>query len=94
MSYAAGGIILLNNFGDYGESLWPVSEGIAAILFNKPYNLSKHGISKTPIYAENENEFFLKDFNTIFTFIKNTDGRVPKMISHENGKNVILKKIE
>lgn len=130
-------IILLNNFGDYGESLWPVSEGIAAILFNKPYNLwrkhtaikistsilrqytgiyitnnkvklyitlkngqlyakssSKHGLPKTPICAENENEFFLKDFDTLFTFIKNTDGKVSKMISHENGKNVILKKIK
>jgi CubicO group peptidase (beta-lactamase class C family) len=29
-------IILLNNFGNYGQSLWPINSGISAIVFGKP----------------------------------------------------------
>jgi len=36
-------IILLNNFGNYGGSLWDFTVGISAILFGKPYALyEKH----------------------------------------------------
>lgn len=31
-------IIILNNFGNYEESVWPIAMGISSILFGKPYD--------------------------------------------------------
>ena len=32
-------IILLNNFGDYGQSLVSINQALSVIIFNKPYTL-------------------------------------------------------
>jgi len=130
-------IILLNNEGDYGESLWPINMALSAIVFNMPYNKwetrtevkvdeavlrqyvgvyavddkvkifitlkngqlyakgnSARSIPNLPIYPESDNRFFLKNFNVTFTFIKNTKGEVIKFISHENGKDIDIRKIK
>jgi len=55
---------------------------------------SKNGIPKLPIFAESENSFFLKDFDAVFTFIKNENKAVVKFISHENGKVIEYRKIK
>jgi CubicO group peptidase (beta-lactamase class C family) len=130
-------IILLNNFGNYGESLSAINSDISAIVFNKPYTLwqthiaikvdntilqqyagtytldgkvkifitlkdgqlyaesnSANGIPKLPVYPKSQNQFFLKDFNVVFTFITDADGNVSKFISHESGKDIEFTKIK
>ena len=130
-------IILLNNFGYYGQTLLLVNNALSAIMFNKDNSLlsprkpvsiedsilrkyagtysqngkdkifitlrehqlyaessSKNGIPKLPIFAESENNFFLKDFDAGFTFIKNENNIVVKFISHENGKEIEFRKIK
>jgi len=130
-------IILLNNFGYYGQTLLLVNNTLSAIMFNKDNSLiskhvpisiddsllreytgtysqngsikifitlkehklyaessSKSGIPKLPIFAESENSFFLKDFDAVFTFIKNENNQVVKFISHENGKVIEFRKLK
>jgi CubicO group peptidase (beta-lactamase class C family) len=119
-------IIILNNFGTYGENVWATAMGIASILFNLPYDLwklrveqridedilkqyvglyklnKKTGLSITynngqlqvkgvgnsqapelPLLCEGDNKFFLRDFNTTFTFRK--DGNSFRLVIHEHG---------
>ena len=130
-------IILLNNFGNYGESLSAINSDLSAIVFNKPYSLwqthiairldntilqqyvgtytangkvkifitlrdgqlyaesnSTNGIPKLPIYPKGKNQFFLKDFNAVFAFIRDAEGNVFKFISQESGKEIEFKKIK
>jgi CubicO group peptidase (beta-lactamase class C family) len=129
-------IIMLNNFGNYGQNLLPVNHALSAIIFNtytswksrkaislddavlqqytgtytvngkdkvfisfKNHQLfaessSKNGIPSLPIFAENENSFFLKDFDAVFTFVKGADNSVNKFISYENGKVMEFSKIK
>jgi CubicO group peptidase (beta-lactamase class C family) len=119
-------IIILNNFGTYGQNVWATAMGIASILFNLPYDLwqlrveqkidenilkqyvglyklnRKTGLSITfkkgqlwmkgvgnsqapelPLLCEADNKFFLRDFNTSFTFLK--DGNSFRLVIHEHG---------
>lgn len=55
---------------------------------------SENGIPKLPIYAENESNFVLKDYDARLTFVKNEDSKVVKFISHENGKDIELRKVK
>lgn len=55
---------------------------------------SKNGIPKLPVYAENENTFYLKDFDAVLTFVRGADNNVVKIISHENGKVIEYNKIK
>jgi CubicO group peptidase (beta-lactamase class C family) len=55
---------------------------------------SSNGIPKLPIYPKSQNEFFLKDFNAVFAFVRDADGNVSKFISHESGKDIEFKKIK
>jgi len=55
---------------------------------------SKNGIPKLPVYAEDESSFYLKDFDAVLTFVRDVDGNVIKIISHENGKVMEYKKIK
>ncbi|MEO8762916.1 MAG: serine hydrolase [Ginsengibacter sp.] len=130
-------IILLNNEGNYGESLLPLNRAVSAIVFSLPYNNwethmaikvdekilrqyvgvyamddkptlfitlkkgqlyakgnSAKSIPKLPIYAESDNRFYLQNFNVTFTLIKNPDGQIIKIVCHENGKDIDMKKIE
>jgi CubicO group peptidase (beta-lactamase class C family) len=111
-------IVLLNNFGNYGENIWSVGMGISCIVFGLPYDnwkfrneikvdekllkgytgtyangknkiemkLHDHylyilirGLPEMQLHAENNNSFFLKDFNTSLHF--DTDG----VTVHEHG---------
>lgn len=131
-------VILLNNVGNYGNSLMPVAIGISSIVFNLPYSNwqvekaitnipdfilqkyvglytadgktnisitlakgqlyaegnSKQSIPKLPIYPLSETKFLLKDFNVIIEFIKDSNNNPTEFISHENGKNILLKRIK
>ena len=121
-------IIILNNFGDYGENVWASAMGISCILFHLPYDLwqprqqqkveeavlkqyaglyklnKRIGLSITysngqlfmkgtgastapelPMLSETENKFFLRDFNTTFTFLK--DGDHFRLLVHEHGRD-------
>ncbi len=55
---------------------------------------SKQGISKSPVFPLSETKFFLKDFNIISEFIKDINGNVIKLVTHEIGKDIELRKIK
>jgi CubicO group peptidase (beta-lactamase class C family) len=119
-------IIILNNFGNYGQNVWASAMGISCILFHLPYDnwqlrkeqkveetvlkkyvglyklnkktglaitydngqlimkgTGKSGAPELPLLAEAENKFFLRDFNTTFTFLK--DGDHFRLLVHEHG---------
>lgn len=121
-------LIILNNFGTYGQNVWATAMGMACILFHLPYDLwqpraeqkvedtilrqyvglyklnKKTGIAiryekgqlymkgegnsqapDLPLLNEADNKFFLRDFNTTFTFIK--DGDTFRLVIHEHGKD-------
>ena len=121
-------IIILNNFGNYGQNVWASAMGISCILFHLPYDLwqlrkeqkveeavlkqyvgsyklnKKTGLSitynngqlymkgtgrstapKLPLLSEAENKFFLRDFNTTFTFLN--DGNHFRLVAHEHGQD-------
>lgn len=121
-------IIILNNFGNYGQNVWSMGMGIACILFNLPYDLwqlrieqkvdenilkqyvglynlnRKTGLRiiynkghlylkgvgdsqapELPLLPESDNKFFLSDFNTTATFIK--DGDSFRLVIHEHGND-------
>jgi beta-lactamase family protein/uncharacterized protein DUF3471 len=121
-------IIILNNFGNYGQNVWASAMGISCILFHLPYDLwqlrkeqkvdetileqyaglyklnkniglaitysdgqlhmkgeGKSTAPELPLLPEGENKFFLHDFNTTFTFIK--DGDHFQLIVHEHGQD-------
>jgi CubicO group peptidase (beta-lactamase class C family) len=68
-------IILLNNVGDYGNSLFPVAAGITSIVFGLPYTNWKHSA------ALNIEEATLKTY--VGTYIFNADHKL--IVSYENG---------
>lgn len=121
-------IIILNNFGNYGQNVWACAMGIASILFHLPYDLwqlrveqkgdenilkqyaglyklnKKTGLSITyrngqlfmkgtgnsqapelSLLCEADNRFFLRDFNTTFTFIREDNHFL--LVVHEHGAN-------
>ena len=55
---------------------------------------SKQSLPKSPVIPLSETKFFLKDFNIISEFITDTNGNVVKLVTHEIGKDVELKKIK
>ena len=130
-------VIILNNFGNYGENVWASAMGISSILFHLPYDLwkprneikadsnslkqyvglyrlnKKFGISVTlnngqlyvkgegqsqlpelPILCEAENKFYLKDFNTTLTFIKDSNNTISRILIHEHGTDTEWQKVK
>ena len=126
-------VILLNNYGNYDNSLWPLVMGCSGIVFNQPYDLwvarkqvqleetvlkqytGSFGSKKSkvtfflkegalicrlsqgyelPLLAENESNYYFLNFNTQFHFLKNSSGKVAKVIIHEHGQDFELPKIE
>jgi CubicO group peptidase (beta-lactamase class C family) len=126
-------IILLNNYGNYDNSIWPLVMGCSSVVFNKPYDLwvarkqvqleegvlkqftGSYGSKKSkvtiflkegilisrlsngyelPLLAEDENNYFYLNFNTQFRFLKDSSGKVAKVIIHEHGQDFTLPKIE
>lgn len=134
-------IILLQNSGTGssgdGAGLLLLQTGLASILFNKPYFISKNAVEvklsdsilqqyvgtyeldrghigivtlengylqivtptggvpkKSPLFAENETNFFLKVINLKIEFIKDKNGKVTHLIFHANGIDEISKKVK
>ncbi len=69
-------IILINNFGNYGESLWPINIALSAIMFNKPYSLWQNN---TTIII---NETLLKQYTGTYS----ADGKVSIYITLKNNQ--------
>ena len=121
-------IIILNNFGNYGQNVWASIMGISCIMFHLPYDLwqlrkeqkveesilkqyvglyklnKKLGLAiafkdgqlymkgvgastapELPMLPEAGNKFFLRDFNTTFTFVKDRDRF--QLLVHEHGRD-------
>jgi CubicO group peptidase (beta-lactamase class C family) len=55
--------------------------------------LQATGQSRLPLYAESETEFFLKAVDAQITFVKE-DGRVTKLILHQNGRDAPGRKVK
>ena len=123
-------IIILNNFGNYEETVWPIAMGISSIMFEKPYDDWKlrkeihldanvlrgytgtyaldrkrnitirldgdHLVTEVPglppmkLLAEWEDIFFLANFNTEYSFVKDNAGAVAELIVHEHGEDYRL----
>jgi len=55
---------------------------------------SKQSVPKSPVFPLSETRFFLKDFNIISEFVTDKNGNVIKLVMHEIGKDIELKKIK
>ena len=51
------------------------------------------GLPKSPLLAEDENNFYLKIIDARIEFVKDTSGNITELISHYNGKDEVCKKI-
>jgi len=129
-------IILLNNYGWFGEALNGINADLSAIIFHKPYELmrdhenkrfanavlekyvgrydfdKKHhayitlengqlqmeapegGLPKSPLFAENETNFYLKVINARIQFVKDESGNITELIAHYNGKDEVCRKVK
>ncbi len=56
-------------------------------IVNDTLKLIIPGAPKFVMYAEKENEFFLKDFDAQCTFVRDSNGKVNEIIWHQNGSN-------
>jgi hypothetical protein len=56
-------------------------------IVNDTLKLIIPGAPKFALFAEKENEFFLKDFDAQCTFVRNSKGQVNEIIWHQNGQN-------
>jgi CubicO group peptidase (beta-lactamase class C family) len=116
-------IILLNNFGTYGQNVWAVGMGISSIMFGLPFDnwklrhpvsvepgiMQRHagrytngktkieikfkrdklyaaiaGLAQIEMYAESDNLYYFKDFNTTWNFSGST------LTIHEHGEDIKL----
>ncbi len=51
------------------------------------------GLPKSPLFAEDENNFYLKIIDARIEFVKDASGNISELIAHYNGKNEVCKKI-
>ena len=52
------------------------------------------GLPKSPLFADNETNFYLKIINARIEFVKDTPGNITKLIAHYNGKDDVCKKVK
>ncbi len=52
------------------------------------------GLPKSPLFAEDENNFYLKIINARIEFVKDASGNVTQLIAHYNGKSEVCKKVK
>ena len=52
------------------------------------------GLPKSPLFAEDETNFYLKIINARIEFVKDTSGNITELIAHYNGKDEVCKKIK
>jgi beta-lactamase family protein/uncharacterized protein DUF3471 len=51
------------------------------------------GLPKSPLFAEDETNFYLKIINARIEFVKDASGNITGLISHYNGKDEFCKKV-
>jgi CubicO group peptidase (beta-lactamase class C family) len=69
--------------------VYKITEGVFRTITlegNQLYTQRTQG-PKLPVFAESETEFFYKDSFTHFTIVKDKDGKVIKMIMHDEGND-------
>ncbi|MBV9961988.1 MAG: serine hydrolase [Parafilimonas sp.] len=52
------------------------------------------GLPKSPLYAEDETNFYLKIINARIEFVKDASGNITELIAHYNGKDEVCKKVK
>jgi hypothetical protein len=52
------------------------------------------GLPKSPLFANDENNFYLKVIDADIEFVKDASGNITQFISHYMGKNEVCKKIK
>lgn len=52
------------------------------------------GLPRSPLFAEDQNNFYLKIINARIEFVKDTSGNITELISHYEGKNDFCKKVK
>jgi CubicO group peptidase (beta-lactamase class C family) len=52
------------------------------------------GLPKSPLFAEDENNFYLKIINAVIEFVKDGSGNITGLIAHYNGKDEFCKKVK
>ena len=52
------------------------------------------GLPKSPLFADDQNNFYLKIINARIEFVKDTSGNVTALIAHYMGKNEVCKKVK
>ena len=52
------------------------------------------GLPKSPLFAEDENNFYLKIINAAIEFVKDGSGNITGLIVHYNGKDEFCKKVK
>lgn len=52
------------------------------------------GLPKSPLFADDETNFYLKIINARIEFIKDTSGNITQLIAHYMGKNEVCKKVK
>jgi CubicO group peptidase (beta-lactamase class C family) len=51
------------------------------------------GLPKSPLFAQDDANFYLKIIDARIEFVKDTSGNITELISHYNGKNEVCKKV-
>jgi CubicO group peptidase (beta-lactamase class C family) len=51
------------------------------------------GLPKSPLFAQDETNFYLKIIDARIEFVKDASGNISELIAHYNGKNEICKKV-
>ncbi len=78
------------------EGIYRLPEGMELNFFleKDTFWLSIPGSGTFQLFAESENEFFLKAFNAQSKFVKDVEGNVNEMIWREGGKDYISPRVE
>ena len=52
------------------------------------------GLPKSPLFAQDETNFYLKIIDARIEFVKDASGNITELIAHYNGKNEVCKKVK
>jgi len=52
------------------------------------------GLPKSPLFEDDQNNFYLKIINARIEFVKDASGNITELISHYMGKNEVCKKVK
>lgn len=68
-------------------------KGSFKVIDDQLYEILSNG-TKLPLLAENEDNFYLQNFNTTLQFKRNIKGVIDRVVVHEHGKDFELKRME